>query len=61
MVDLVGQKWTKIQKSQAHKAHKSPSEQGSKKGLRGLQLSPSPRTKLEAHMHKRASSLDIPS
>ncbi len=41
MVDLTGHQWTKIQKSQAHKAHQSPSEQDSKNGLRGLQL-PSP-------------------
>jgi hypothetical protein len=40
MVDLTGHQWTKIQKSQAHKAYQSPSEQGSKNGLRGLQLSP---------------------
>ncbi len=40
MVDLIGHQWTKTQKSQAHKAYQSPSEQGSKNGLRGLQLSP---------------------
>jgi hypothetical protein len=40
MIDLIEHQWTKTPKSQAHKAHKSPSEQGSKNGLRGLQLSP---------------------